>query len=462
MRRFRPLRPVLTTAALCLAVLALALVWATACGGESGPSSTSTTGVPKPATYSTVPQDGYLLAMSDAARLAPAASQSDLRAVAESTKLVGLDLYRVLTEKSQGGNLVISPSSIVTALAMTYAGALGSTAQEMAKVLHFSLEGEALHQAFNSLNAELESRSWERTNPEGKKEKVLVRTANSLWGQKDLLFEQAFLDTLAANYGAGMRLVDFVNAVEEARQAINAWVAKETEGKIPELIAKGVLDKLTRLVLVNAVYLDATWQAQFDPQQTRDGLFTTLAGTEVTVPMMRQTAAFPYAKGDGWQALELPYVGDQLALLLVAPDEGRMAEVESRLPSGLLDQAVAALQPGTEVELSLPKFKVRTQADLVPVFVALGMKAPFDPGLADFSGITTQDHLYITDIIHEAYLAVDEEGTEAAAATAVVMGKTAMPLEIVKLTLDHPFLFALRDRETGTVLFLGRVADPTK
>jgi serpin B len=328
--------------------------------------------------------------------------------------------------------------------------------------LHFTLDGDALHQALNSLDTALESRSWQQVNAEGKVEGVTLKTANSLWAQQGLTFEQAFLDTLAADYGAGIRLVDYTTAAEAARAAINNWVSQQTDEKIPELIAPGVLDDLTRLVLVNAVYLDATWANQFDPSDTADGEFTTLAGNKVTASMMHETEALPYAVGEGWKAVELPYLKDELAMLLIVPDSSAFAQVESEMATGLLDQVVASLVSGYDVTLTMPKFKFTMQAALNVPLLELGMTTPFDPSAADFSGMTTQEKLFISDVVHQAYISVDEEGTEAAAATGVVMDLTAAPAQSVELTIDRPFLFAIRDRATGDVIFLGRVTDPTK
>ena len=207
---------------------------------------------------------------------------------------------------------------------------------------------------------------------------MLVKTANSLWAQRDLVFDALFLDTLAANYGAGVRLVDFKKAAEAARETINEWVAEQTEEKITDLIPAGVLDALTRLVLVNAVYLDATWASPFDKDATADGPFTTLSGSVVTAPLMSQSAGFAYGKGDGWQAVELPYARDELAMLVILPDEGRFAEIEGRLNSGLAETAAAALTTGSEVQLTIPTFEFRTQAGLADALKALGMEKAFD------------------------------------------------------------------------------------
>lgn len=431
------------------------MVMAAACGASGSAQSDGST------TSSTSPIGDVVLAASDLSRLSASATRDDVLSASESFRSFGADLYRVLAEEAGDANLVFSPASIVTALVMTYAGAAGTTAEEMAATLHLGLEDDALHQAFNSLDSILESRSWQGKDPEGKDVGVVVRTANSLWAQKDLTFEQPFLDTLALNYGAGVRLVDYKAEAEMARRAINDWVAEQTEDKIPDLIPEGALDALTRLVLVNAVYLDATWAHQFDKAATMDGPFTTLAGETVTTPMMRQSIEFPYAKGEGWQAVELPYLRDELSMLLIVPDQGRFSEVERSLGDGLLTDATAALTSGAEVDLAMPKFEFRTQAGLSDALKALGMPTAFDPMAADFSGMTTEEALLINDVIHEAYIAVDEEGTEAAAATAVIMRATAMPAEQITLVVDRPFLFALQDRETGALIFLGRVTDPT-
>lgn len=405
-------------------------------------------------TEPTTGPDALAMAMSDLARATASASPAEIAAASAGLELFGADLYGVLAAGE--GNLVISPASIILALAMTYAGAEGATADEIATVLHFQLDDESVHEAFNALDALLESRSFEGPEDDG----VLVRTANSLWGQQGLPFEKPFLDTLAVNYGAGMRLVDFTTAAEQARLAINQWVAGETNDKITDLIPAGMLNALTRLVLVNAVYLDATWASQFDPDLTYDGTFSLADAAEVTVPLMTQSASFPYAAGDGWQAAQLPYLRNELGLLLIVPDEGRFSQIEAMLPDGFIADVAGRLAQ-VEVELTMPKFEFRTQTGLNAALRELGMTSAFEPDAADFSGMTTAERLFISDVIHEAYIAVDEEGTEAAAATAVVMRATAAPLETVQLTVDRPFLFALRDLETGALLFLGRVIDPS-
>jgi serpin B len=458
----RSIRPLLLSGLVIGLLLSLV-----SCGTGDTPDtntteSTSEQGDPTTTTGGGTAENGALLASSDLSRAVPSVPRANVLSAAAAIGAFGGDLYSVLAKDAAGGNLVVSPSSIVTALAMTYAGAVGPTADEMARVLHFELTGDDLHQAFNALDSLLESRSWQGKDADGREQGVLVKTANSLWAQRDLAFEGAFLDGLAANYGAGVRLVDYKNAAEAARKVINDWVAGQTEEKITDLIPQGVLDALTRLVLVNAVYLDATWALPFDKNLTTDGQFRTLNGTVVTTPMMSHSAGFGYAKGNGWQAVELPYVRNELAMLVIVPDEDRFVEVESSLTSGLIAQAAQALTTEAEVQLTMPTFEFRTQAGLRDALRALGMRKAFDSQAADFSGMTRQEALYISDVIHEAYIAVDEEGTEAAAATAVIAKAEAGWVgRTVQMTIDRPFLFALRDRDTGAVLFLGRVTDPT-
>jgi serpin B len=425
------------TAAALAAVLALT---AAACGGDDGGTVS-----------------GGLVA-SDLERAAPTASPADVAAVAAGNNAFAAAAYALLA--AQEGNLVYSPASIRLALAMTYAGAKGQTAAEMAQVLRLDLQGEALHAAFNALDQELASRNrLEPALDDGVERKVQLSIANALWGQEGFTFVPAFLDTLAANYGAGMRVVDFVEATEAARQAINDWVAGETNERITDLIPEGVLSEMTRLVLTNAVYLDATWSSIFAKDATSDAPFSLLDGSQVVVPTMHQESFFPYAAGNGWQAVELPYVGEELAMVFLVPDAGRFAEVESLVGGGLLDEVVAGLE-GVEVRLAIPKFEFRFKSSVADLLKAMGMPAAFDPGAADFSGMSAAADLFISDVIHEAFIKVDEEGTEAAAATAVIMDLTSAPVEVIDLTIDRPFLFSLYDRETGEILFLGRVLNP--
>jgi serpin B len=449
-----------------VALVAAFAMLVAACGDTAGDDSTTTTDAGSTVTDPTSttsagtgdPTSG--IAASDLARRIADVPAGDLEIAAAGNREFAADLYALLARGD--GNIVFSPTSIRLALAMTYAGAQGNTAEEMAAALHFdTLTPERLHAAMNALDTALESRNREEEpGPEGEERKVFVEIANSLWGQEELAFVDAFLDTLALEYGAAMNLVDFTTAAEEARVRINDWVSERTNGLIPELIAPGLINELTRLVLVNAVYLDATWRTPFDPDLTVEAPFVLLDGGTVDVETMHATMALPYATGDGWQAVEIPYVGDELAMLVIVPDSGRFAEVEALLGDGLLDDARSGLA-SAEVSLGLPSFEVRNQTMLSTLLRELGMVDAFDGTVADFSGMTLDERLVIDEVIHEAFIAVDEQGTEAAAATAVVMRATSAVVSSIELEIDRPFLFALQDRATGAVLFLGRVVDPS-
>jgi serpin B len=424
--------------AVVLVVLALG---AAACGG----SAASATGG---------------LVASDLQREAPSAPADDVAAVAAGGRVFAAAAYAQLAS-SGDGNVVFSPTSIRLALAMAYAGARGETATQMAGVLDFTLEGSRLHAALNALDQALASRNRdEGADPNtGQPRRVQISVANAIWGQEGFTFLSDFLDTLAQNYGAGMRVVDFRHAAEQARQTINQWIADQTNNRITELIPQGVLDELTRLVITNAIYLNANWSMAFDPDATGDAAFTLLDGSQVTASMMHEEEGLLYAAGNGWQAVELPYVGDEVAMLFVVPDAGRFSEVEGEVGGGLFDQIRAALSP-RQVQLGLPKFEFHFKAGIAGMLASMGMPLAFDPDQADFSGMSTEEELYISDVIHEAFIKVDEAGTEAAAATAVVIGTTAMPIDVVNLRIDRPFLFTLYDRATGEILFMGRVVNP--
>lgn len=400
------------------------------------------------------------VAVSDLTREVSTAPATDVAAASAAEQAFATELYRVLS--AEEGNLVVSPLSIHLALAMALGGAGGDTASEMADALEVAgIDPAVLHAALNALDTTLESRN--RTEPpiDDREQKVQLSVVNSIWGQEGFGFVQAYLDLLARNYGAGIRLVDFQQAAEEARIAINAWVASQTNDLITDLIPQGALDSLTRLVLVNAVYLDATWALPFDPEATFDAPFIRLDGSEVSVPTMHAyMLSSLYASGDGWQAIDLPYTGDELSMLVVVPDQGRFAEIEALVAAGLVDDVRAGLGQAI-VDLGLPKFEMRKQLSLVEALQALGMSAAFDPGTADFTGISTEDQLYISGVIHEAFIRVDEAGTEAAAATAVIIGTTSMPDNVIALDIDRPFLYFLQDRATGALLFVGRVVDPS-
>ena len=384
----------------------------------------------------------------------PTVSDADLAELVSGNSAFAFDLYQALRAKD--GNLFYSPYSISLALAMTYAGARGQTEQQMASTLHFLLDQDSLHPAFNRLATELASRG---EGAAGKDEQGFrLNIANALWGQEGYQFLAEFLDILATDYGAPLQFLDFANDPEAARITINDWAAEETEGRIEDLIPPGVIDTLTRLVLANAIYFSAAWALPFEPEMTEDGPFYLLDGSEVKVPMMHQTKSLAYAEGEGYQAAELPYDGEELSMVILLPAKGDLEAFESALDASQVEAILKNLSY-SQVALSLPKFEFESEFSLAETLAALGMPDAFTSD-ADFSGMTGNRELSITDVLHKAFVSVDEAGTEAAAATAVVIGVTSAPAEPIPFTVDRPFLFLIRDLQTGTILFIGRVVDP--
>jgi serpin B len=329
-----------------------------------------------------------------------------------------------------------------------------------------------LHVTWNDLDAGLNAIDQALAERPGEYEwfdktvELELSTANQLWSQEGFPIHDAYLDVLAARYGAGMRLVDYIDAREEARQAINEWVSERTNERIPKLIAEGVLDEMTRLVLTNAVYLKAPWQHRF--YEDEPGPFALLDGeSTVAVQMMsvgeqlRYAAGGRPASGTSYEAVELPYVDGSLAMVVVVPGQGDFQRFEEEFDSAVVQEILAGLAP-VHVNLEMPKFEFRTQASLAGALKELGMPVAFEDA-ADFSRMSPEGQdLFIQDVVHEAFIAVDEQGTEAAAATAVIAGATSAPAEIVDLVIDRPFLFLLHDRETGAILFMGRVTNPAE
>jgi serpin B len=394
---------------------------------------------------------------SDKERIkSPDVSSSDEFTLVDGNTAFAFDLFQLL--KDEEGNVFYSPYSISLALAMTYAGARGETSTQMADTLHFDLSQDNLHPAFNYLAMELDKRG---EGTKGKDDEGFrLNIVNAIWGQKDFTFLPGFLDTLAENYGAGMRVLDFINDTEKARIMINDWVSKETEQRIQDLIPQGQLDAATRLVLTNAIYFNAAWQHQFGERLTSDGLFHLLNGQDVTVSMMQQTESFGYVKGEDYQAIELQYDGGELSMVILLPSPGQYNSFEEQLTAEKVNEIFSNLQY-TQVYLTMPKFEFESEFKMKDTLSAMGMPAAFSGG-ADFSGMTGARDLYIDQVIHKAFVSVDESGTEAAAATAVDMKLTSAPAEPVKVTIDHPFIFLIRDIETGTILFIGRVLNPVK
>jgi serpin B len=369
-----------------------------------------------------------------------------VEAVVRGNTRFALDLYGKLS--AEGGNLFVSPYSISTALAMTYAGARGETADQMAAVLHLPPNPGRVHEAFAALK-EL-GRGGDQ-----------LAVANRLWGQAGYHFLPEFLATTRESYGAELAEVDFARA-EDARRRINGWVEEQTRGKIADLIRPGVLDPQTRLVLTNAIHFKGDWADPFPKAATRDAPFRLTPEESADVPLMNRRGSYRYFAGDGLKALELPYEGRDLAMLVLLPDEvGGLAALERELDEANLAKWVDGLK-ARDVDVALPRFRMASQLSLDETLKGLGMPLAFDRARADFSGMTTQEELFIWAVVHKAFVDVNEEGTEAAAATAVVMAprSAAVPRKPAVFRADHPFVFAIRDTKTGSILFLGRVVDP--
>jgi serpin B len=363
----------------------------------------------------------------------------------------GFDLYGEL--KGEAGNLFLSPFSISTALGMTAAGAKGKTLEEMQKVLRLP---ENAHVAFRAVLKSLND------EPDPKKRGFALSTANALWAQQGYPWKPEYKKLVAYGYDAGLFDVDFKTAPEAARGTINAWVEKETKDKIKELLARGIVTPDTRLVLTNAIYFKGDWQDPFKKEATKDLPFTTADGKKADAPLMFRIGGYLYGETDAFQVLDLPYTGRRISMTVILPKKADgLPAVEKELTEAKLAETLKALRYEKLVHVTLPKFKTEKSFTLNKPLKALGMKAAFEG--ADFSGMHTGgEQLDITAVIHKAFVDVNEEGTEAAAATGVVVGRTsaAPPPTPKYFKADHPFLFLIRDQKTGTVLFLGRVENP--
>jgi serpin B len=434
-------------------VVVLASLLLAACGAPATPAVTPPPDTPAVTSTATPAPTGsgaahLSLIQSELPReTAPQVSDVAREALAAGNRAFALDLYRELRE--QDGNLFYSPYSISTALAMAYAGAAGETQRQMAEALHLTLPPEEVHAAFNALNLDLMS-------PEDGAA-FRLNVANALWAQAGHEFLPSYLDTLAVNYGAGLRLADFTQDAlrEEARKAINAWVSEQTENKITELLQQGDLTPDARLVLLNAIYFKADWSVPF--RGDMQGNFTRLDGSQITVPVMSRRTETPYLAGKGFEAFALEYKGDRVQMLVLVPDAGTFAAFEETLDAARVAEIIAGLE-STDLQVTMPKFQFKARFALQNALASLGMKDAFQAGAADFSGMDGTRDLFIQSVVHEAYVAVDEEGTEAAAATGVVVGIVSVPMNIINV--DRPFIFLIHDTETDTLLFVGRVLDP--
>lgn len=382
-------------------------------------------------------------------------AQTDMKTLARDNAAFAFDLYEELRE--QEGNLFFSPHSISTALAMTLAGAREETRAQMEQTLRLSLDPPKLHQAFSALES--------RLNAIQNSGAIQLQTANSLWPQADALLSD-FLALIETYYNAAVEPVDYTDDSrrEQARKRINDWVAARTADKIRDLIPDGVLDSLTRLVLVNAIYFKGDWAFPFKETATTDAPFHPAPGKAVSAPFMQQQERFGYAETDDLQLLELPYGDGALSMLVALPKAGDgLQKLEGGLSADRLQDWRGRLRR-EKVEVHLPRFKIESGFRLNSALQDMGMTDAFNPDKANFAGMDGNPNwLYITAALHKAFVEVNESGTEAAAATAVVVGarSIAMPAPVPVFRADHPFLFLIQEKETGAVLFMGRVVDPT-
>jgi len=433
------LAPISALASIC--ILALVLAGCTSTGG------------PGPFTGATVPPTATVTITSP-----PAVPAVPGKSVVDANNLFALDLYAHLAGDPMyhGDNIFFSPYSISTALAITYEGARGQTADEIRSVFHFPGNGTVLRSGYRDLIACINGRA----------EACTLRTANALWAEKTYPFLPDYINTAETWYGARTTNLDFVNAPDESRIVINRWVEAQTEDRIRDLIPPDAIDSSTALVITNAIYFKGTWEKQFDPALTRDADFLTSNGATVRVPMMQRTddaAVFGYAETDSFQVLEMPYEsgnGTGLSMLVILPRENDTASVTQPFDIETLQEIRQSLALRT-VRVYIPKFTMERKYLLPRTLSEMGMPHAFTPG-ADFSGMDGSRDLFITDVIHQAFVEVNEEGTEAAAATAVIMGKGLSHIEeeIPVFRADHPFIFIIQDRETEAILFMGRVSDP--
>lgn len=464
----------MTRRALLAATGLAAAIALAGCADDDPPEATPTADQPPDENVETPPEpsDGSLPEGE------PSAPTARLRDLVAGNADFATSLHDRLVEADDADNVFFSPYSVSMALAMTYAGAAGEAEAAMREALRFSL-GEETHPAFAALQDELDERETTAGGPGGGDggpdggdggngdtgdeedddavDAFQLSVANALWGEAEFPFADEYLDTVDEHYGGGFNEADFAGDPDGERERINDWVEEATDERIEDLLPEGSITPQTVLVLTNAIYFMASWEQEFDPEETVDGTFTALDGTESTVPMMVQDLRTNYAELPGAQAIELPYVGGDVSMVLVVPDEGRFEEIETELSGETLFGVFEALGDASG-DLRMPSFEYEFDAALSETLRELRMGAAFGPD-ADFSHMVTGGNgPGVDEVFHEAFVSVDEEGTEAAAATAVTMVESAPP-ESFDLTIDRPFLFYIRDRPTDAVLFVGRVTD---
>ena len=430
------------------------LMLTAACSSVTGPTEFGT-----PAAINTEIPGISIMVKSDLEReLTPHIDPEDLQLLVQGNSEFALAFYNQIRQGED--NIIFSPISISLALSMTMAGAESSTEQDMVEALHLVLSEESIHPTFNALLQEIE-KSQSQTPEETGGSKFQLNIANSIWGQADYAFKKNFLDTLAQHYGTGIYNLDFIQNPEAARLAINDWVEQATQEKIQDLIPPDAIDTLTRLVLANAIYFNGSWRYPFNGSATAQDSFFLIDGSETMVDMMKLSGErLSYSRRDGFQVVKLPYLSPDFVMSIIIPDAGTFTNFEENLDFDRLQTALENMNYD-EVNLEMPKFDFTTTTNAVPALSELGMEDAFKAETADFSGITDVEELFITDVLHKATITVDEKGTEAAAATAVIVGvESAMPGEPISLVIDHPFIFLIQHQPTGAILFMGRVTQP--
>lgn len=437
------MRPILLCSSLLLALVS-------ACGG-TGTTATAT------AADSSKPQAVSTAKSTLARNTAPQASDADLAAAVAGNTEFALKLLPLLDTQGDS-NLVYSPYSLTLALEMAAAGAKGDTLSGMEKAMSFQLPQSRLQTALNRLDLSLADKTSTAAKPNAQLPNLNI--ANALWAQQGYSLQGTYLDALSVNFGAAVNLQDFVSAAEPSRLNINNWMADQTQQKIKDLIPAGGVTPMTRVVLTNAIWFKSDWAQPFTKEATKNQDFTDRKGSVKNLPFMNLTSNFPYMQGKGYQAVELPYIDNKLAMLLIAPDAGKFDSFVQGLSTTTISDITTGLKDNY-IALSMPKFNFSANPAMNSSLSTLGMGTAFDGGKADFSGISGNRELSISGVVHKAFINVDEKGTEAAAATGVLIGVTSINVtQPLKLTLDRPFVFMIRDRQTGLVIFMGKVMNP--
>ena len=380
-------------------------------------------------------------------------ANNDVQTLVKDNNNFTFELYQEL--KTSKENIFFSPYSIYTAFAMTYAGAKHKTEKEIAKTLGYSLK-EALPPSLAKLQLQLDSINTKE---------IVLSTVNSLWAQKDYTFLDSFMDLNKKYYGSSIYFVDYKNNPEKARQGINTWVEKKTKNKIKELLEPSKVDNLTKLILCNAIYFKGNWNSKFDSKNTHEKDFYISKRKTKKCKMMQQKQKFRYEDFGNFSAIELPYKGNHLSMIVFLPKEiDGLSQLEKSLNGDNVEQWIESLYGTnkTKISLSFPRFKTTYATSLKKSLINMGMPTPFS-GSADFSGMTGTKYLYIDDAIHKAFIEINEKGSEAAAATAVIISTKRLYIKKdLEIKADHPFIFFIKENHTGTILFMGRVLDPSK